>query len=176
MLLEGPGCADNKSALTIAQLVIYNAVMKQRKSTMHNDNSDSSAGTAVLRHSLTQETAVPVYLGMMLHSSTSSKKIVEKCHRLGLSVSYDRVLQVSNKLANSVCKHYRDSDLVCPPCLIHDMFTVAAADNIDHNLTSSTASSSFHGTGISSMQFTSVPPQVSEKHIDLVLHQILCLI
>ena len=40
-----------------------------------------------------------------------------------------------------------------PPVLRKGLFTVAAGDNIDHNLSSSTAKSSFHGTAISLMQF-----------------------
>jgi len=60
------------------------------------------------------------------------------------------VLEIINKTANAVCSQYRDADLVCPPSLQHGLFTVAAADNIDHNLT--TAQSSFHGTAISLMQ------------------------
>jgi len=88
---------------------------------------------------------VPVYLGVMIHSSTRNKKTVDKCHNLGLSISYDRVLQITNKIANSVCDQYRKDDLVCPPSLRKGLFTVAAADNIDHNLSSSTANASFHG-------------------------------
>ena len=85
---------------------------------------------------------------------TRNKKIVDKCHNLGLSISYDRVLQITNKIANSVCDQYRKNDLVCPPSLRKGLFTVAAADNIDHNLSSSTANASFHGTGLSLVQFS----------------------
>ena len=37
-----------------------------------------------------------------------------------------------------------------------NLFTVGALDNIDHNLTSTTAQGSFHGTGISVFQFPTV--------------------
>jgi len=56
-------------------------------------------------------------------------------------------------MANSVCDIYKAQNLVCPPTLKDRLFTVAAADNIDHNLSSSTAHNSFHGTAISIMQF-----------------------
>ena len=65
------------------------------------------------------------------------------------------MLQLSNKIANSVCNQYRAENLVCPPVLCKDLFTVAAADNIDHNLSSVTAQSSFHGTAVSLIQFSS---------------------
>ena len=64
-------------------------------------------------------------------------------------------MQIINKTANAVCSQYRADDLVCPPTLQRGLFTVAAADNIDHNLSSSTAQSSFHGTAISLMQIAS---------------------
>ena len=56
------------------------------------------------------------------------------------------------------------------------MFSVAALDNIDHNPSSTTASSSFHGTSISIFQFPTqdklgdcrppltVPPTENQKH------------
>jgi hypothetical protein len=69
-----------------------------------------------------------------------------------LSVSYDRVLQIVNKTTNAVCEQYRADNVVCPPILQKGLFTVAAADNIDHNLSSGNSTSSFHGTGISLMQ------------------------
>ena len=78
------------------------------------------------------------------------KTFVEKFHKLGLSVSYDRVMQVMNRTANA---QYRADNVVCPMNLHSGLFTVAAADNIDHNLSSSTAHTSFHGTALSIMQF-----------------------
>ena len=35
-------------------------------------------------------------------------------HHLGLSVSYHRVLQVENELANSVCQDFKKKGVVCP--------------------------------------------------------------
>ena len=92
-------------------------------------------------------------MGLMLHLATCKRKIIDKCFKLGFSISYDRVLTILNKLANSACEQYNSENVVCP--LVHQrgLFTVAAADNIDYNLSSSTAQSSFHGTAISLMQF-----------------------
>ena len=64
-------------------------------------------------------------------------------HRLGLSVSYHRVLQVENELANSVCQDFKKKGVVCPSQLCKGLFTVAAIDNIDHNPPSNTAKCSF---------------------------------
>ena len=108
-----------------------------------------------VRHPIACETPLPIYVGLMLHSATWKKKLVDRCCKLSLSISYNRVLQLSNKIANSVCNQYRAENLVCPPVLCEDLFTVAAADNIDHNLSSVTAQSSFHGTAVSLIQFSS---------------------
>ena len=42
---------------------------------------------------------------------------------------------------------------MCPAQLRKELFTSGALADLDHNLTSSTATDSFHGTGISIFQF-----------------------
>ena len=74
---------------------------------------------------------------------------------LGLSVSYDRVLNLSTEMGNKVCDLYQSQQLVCPPQLRSNVFTTAAVDNIDHNPSSTTAKDSFHGTAISLHQHPS---------------------
>ena len=49
--------------------------------------------------------------------------------------------------------------VVCPAQLRKGLFTSGALDNLDHNLTRTTATDSFHGTGISIFQ----SPTKSEK-------------
>eukprot|EP00795_Rhopilema_esculentum_P009834 gene9834-18410_t len=46
----------------------------------------------------------------------------------------------------------RENSVVCPPSIQNGMLTSAAIDNIDHNPSSSTALSAFHGTSISIFQ------------------------
>ena len=53
-------------------------------------------------------------------------------------------------LAITVCKHFKEEGLVCPPILRKSHFTVGAMDKIDHNASSTSAQDSFHGTGFSS--------------------------
>ena len=87
-----------------------------------------------------------------LHTKTRKKQLADAMYELGLSIPYDRVLDISTVLANSICTHFSTNKVVCPPQLHHDRFTVAAADNIDHNPSSTTAKGSFHGTGVSLFQ------------------------
>lgn len=51
-----------------------------------------------------------------------------------------------------MCEQYHRDAVVCPPNLLQGLLTTAAVDNIDHNTSSTTATGSFHGTGISLFQ------------------------
>ena len=117
--------------------MIFNSVKNHRES------------STVVRHNEDRETPSPVYLGLMIHAVTRKRDIIDKLHKLGLSISYDRVLHFSADLANKVCKQYEVDGVVCPPNLRKHLFTTAAVDNIDHNPSSMTANDSFHGTAIS---------------------------
>jgi len=174
MILEGIGktaAVDSVAALSLAQLIVFNC--QKRRKTVDTGNIQS-----VTRHAAIRETPLPMYIGLMLYSATRKKKHIDKCHKLGLSVSYDRVLQLTNKTANTLCSKYRDDGVVCPPTLKPGCFTVAAVDNVDHNLSSTTAQSSFHGTAISLTQFdgrneidvcTSYSATASDLASDIVL-------
>lgn len=48
---------------------------------------------------------------------------------------------------------YASLNVVCPRALHTGDFTVGAVDNIDHDTSSYTAKTSFHGTAMSLMQF-----------------------
>ena len=61
-------------------------------------------------------------------------------------------MQLSADLGNNICKLYEKEGVVCPPKLRKSVFTTASVDNIDHNTSSRTAKSSFHGTAISLTQ------------------------
>ena len=160
MLLEGPGGTDNvksEAAVSLSQLIVFNAIKRRR-----NCGNDECQGTVTIRHTYGHEMPLPLYIGLMLHSAVRKKTFIEKFHKLGLCVSYDRVIQIMNKTANAVCTQYRADNVVCPVNLHPGLFTVAAADNIDHNLSSSTAQASFHGTAVSVMQF---PNSDVSRHI-----------
>lgn len=142
-LLEGrESCSKitEKIAEIIAQIVLFNCV-KRRK----NDVSYA-------RHNIDREQPLNIYLGLMIHSETGQRKLVDELNDMGLSISYSRVLDIERVLAVKVCEKYVQDDCICPPSLTEGIFTTAAIDNIDHNPTSSSANYSFHGTGISLIQ------------------------
>ena len=118
MVLEGPSIKDqltegtSPAALAIAQLLKFNSVKHKR-----------TAGTAAfVRHRTSQETPVPLYIGLMLHAHTRKRELVERMAHLGLSISYDRVLQLSTQMGNNVCQQFQREEVVCPPQLRNSSF------------------------------------------------------
>ena len=79
--------------------------------------------------------------------------MIDLFNELGISISYDRVLQLENSMANFMCQRFQADKIVCPSHLRKGIFVAGALDNVDHNPSSTTAQSSFHGTGISTIQF-----------------------
>ena len=55
-------------------------------------------------------------------------------------------------LAQNLCKQFREENIVCPPSLRKELYTVAAIDNIEHNPSTTTAAGCKHGTSIIIMQ------------------------
>src|SRR6218665_2375511 len=100
----------------------------------------------------------------MIHNVTKKKKIVNKLCKLGVSVSFDRVQEVSATITNALCAKYNQDGVVCPHPISSDIFVTAAIDNIDHNQSSNTASNSFHGSSVTVIQHprTAAGIQVTE--------------
>ena len=63
------------------------------------------------------------------------------------------MLEISTQLGESVLCQFMEDGVVCPAILQKGLFTTSAVDNIDHNPSATTATTSFHGTGISVFQF-----------------------
>ncbi|CAC5423003.1 unnamed protein product [Mytilus coruscus] len=145
MLLYGPDIMTEsytQETLSIAQLIVYNS-MNSRKH-----------APASSHHAKKRETPSQLYLGIMIHCQTRKRGLIDKFFKLGLSVSYTRILSISADITNSLCRQYQNDGFVCPSSLREGLFTLAAVDNIDHNPSATSAKSSFHGTGISLFQNT----------------------
>ena len=71
-----PNNSSTKQAdLTISQLIMYNSYIRQRK--------DRKSITAY--HSKVREMPIAVCLGLLLHSQTGQKNLIDKLYSLGLS-------------------------------------------------------------------------------------------
>ena len=146
MVLRGTNIqtdADNSSTkqadLTISKLIVYNSYIRQGR--------DRKSITAY--HSQVREMLIAVYLGLLLHSQTRQKNLINKLYFLSLSISYERVLEIETATRNKICERFELEKTVCPPTLRNGLFTYGAIDNIDYNPTSQT---SFNGTEISLLQ------------------------
>ena len=71
-------------ALSLAQLIEFNSVKPKRRET-------------TIRPRLSQETPLPVYLGLMIHSKTRMKGEIEKLATLGLSITYNCVSEIQQQ-------------------------------------------------------------------------------
>ena len=136
-----------KTDLAMAQLLQYNCYARFKE------------GAPTHRHSKVRETPFPIYIGLSVLANTRRRKLVEMLHANGLSISYDRVLEISAELGDAVVAKYIGDGVVCPPELRTGLFTTSAIDNIDHNPSSTTSTTSFHGTSISLFQH---PTHVNE--------------
>jgi hypothetical protein len=143
MLLEGPHIDSEEAnfdrcqnaAISISQLIRYNSVKSKRKASVETPY-----------HQLKNETP------LMIQNVIKKKKIVNKLCKLGLSVSYDRVQEVSATITNALCAKYNEDGVVCPHPISSDVFITAAIDNIDHNQSSNTAHNFFHGSSVTVIQ------------------------
>lgn len=147
--------AESQATLTISQLIYFNTKVSCR-------------GSEKLYHCKDREPPLPLYIGLSTHTHTRSKKAIESLYKLGISVSYSRMLEVEESIASGICKRYKHEDLVCPANLRKGLFTVGALDNIDHNPSATTAQGSFHGTAISIFQFpTQANPGILREPIEI---------
>jgi len=103
MILEGQNIGRNhtqdesasNASTMISQLLLFNAVKHAR-----------SGASSTTRHETTKETPVSIYIALVIHAETRKRTLIDKFHKLGLWISYDRVLQISANLANNVCNQF----------------------------------------------------------------------
>ena len=140
----------SQACLSISQLLLINSVATDRTG-------------SVTRHAQAKECPLPIYVAMKIHGTTRSKTLVKSRHKMGLCISYDRLLSLSTDIANTVCASYESEEVVCSPKLKSSLFTTATVDNIDHNPSSTTAQDSFHGTAISLVQHSTDDESGTER-------------
>ena len=108
------------SALSITQLLVFNAVKRSRKD------------TNAVRHNLDRETRLPLYLGLLVHFKTRKRELIEVLFKIGLSVSYDSIVQLSIEMENGVIDLFEEDGVVCPTNLREGLFTTGNLDNFLH--------------------------------------------
>ena len=78
-----------KSDLAMAQLLQFNCY------------SYHGEGSTIHRHCKDRETPFAVYVGLKVYAKTRKRELIDKLHENGLSISYDRVLEISSKLGET---------------------------------------------------------------------------
>ena len=96
MILNGPnfkyqGCDGvSQASISIAQLLQYHISVRQR------------LGSTGIYHQNTRETPLPIYVGLVVHARTRKRDLIETLFYLGLSISYDRVMEISTTIGNHI--------------------------------------------------------------------------
>ena len=83
-------------------------------------------------------------MGLKLHAHDRQKGTISTFHALGISVSYDRVMDVRRGLAQAVSKLFPEDGVVVPSNIKSGVFTTGGVDNIDES-----GLIELHGTAIS---------------------------
>ena len=151
MIMRGPtikrDSAESQACLTVSQLLVFNTISRFR------DKSGNATDTIHYTHHVRKrECPLPVYAALKIHGATREKSLIDTFYKLGMCISYDRLLTISTDTTNIVIDRYDRDGVVCPSKLRDGIFTTAAVDNIDHNPSSTSAQDSFHGTAISLVQ------------------------
>ncbi|KAL9972875.1 hypothetical protein ACROYT_G019259 [Oculina patagonica] len=153
---ESADIVPNQASLTIAQLLMFNSISRIRVRKEPSTN----------HHIREKECPLPIYAALKIHGATRDRSLIDAFFKLGMCISYDRVLSISTDIANSVTTRYEREAVVCPSKLRNGLFTTAAVDNIDHNPSSTTSKDSFHGTAISLAQHPTSEERGNERNID----------
>ena len=162
MIMRGPAMkkdsAESQACLTVAQLLVFNSISRFR------DKSDNASGTTHSTHHIRgRECPLPIYAALKILGATREKSLVDIFYKLGMCISYDRLLSISSDITNSVIDRYDRDGVVCPSKLRDGIFTTAALDNIDHNPSSTSSHDSFHGTAISLAQHPTAEKPGTER-------------
>ena len=123
----------SQAALTVSQLIMY--------------------AFANRRHLKKRETPVPVYVGLKLRT-LRAKTLIQKLFFLGISISYDRCLDICSTIAVSLLEKYDRAGVFVGNSRLN-LFTIVAKDNIDVNAKSTKIALHFHGISMTIMQFSS---------------------
>ena len=92
-----------------------------------------------------------------VYAKTGKSSLVYSLAVEGMSITYNRVLEILQIISNQVCVKYKKRGIVCPSQLQYHVFITAAIDNVDRNLIFARAQSSFHGITISILQHSAIP-------------------
>ena len=143
---ETNGCNFSQETLTTAQLIMSHTRKFEKK---HMPEK-----LIRRRHSKNQETPIMLHNSLKIYATTDrSRNLIDHFFRLGLCVSYDRVLEITKDIYENLRESFFSYNCFFPNILKKKLFTVLLKDNIDVNARSNFVNSHYHGTSISIIQF-----------------------
>jgi len=86
---QNDGTLKSNAVFSITQLLVFNTV-KHRTDSLF------------VRQNLNRETALPLYIDLLIHNKARKRYLIDNFYEKGLPVSYDRVLQLSTNEANKL--------------------------------------------------------------------------
>ena len=100
---------DSRAFLTIGQSIIYNTKEK------------TSRIAVKTRHTLECEPSLPIYIGINVHALSRSKTLIQQLYQMGISISYDRIMDIEDWIATSTTLYRRWSTYSCmsPERVVH---------------------------------------------------------
>ena len=141
LLIDGStSTKPSQAVLSVAQMITYHARTNRK---IHKNQ----------KHRKQQETPLMIYTGLKIFFLTRSRQLIDGFFKAGLSVSYDRVLEVTKTLYHNLQEAYLKHGCFFPKILKKNLFSVWLKDNIDVNPKANFAKSSYHGTSSSMIQF-----------------------
>ena len=145
MLVDGtnPNSKLSQFSFTCAQLIMSN----------YKPNNKTNE-KKMTYHSRKRETPIVVYNALNLYGRFRSKGIITDMFHLGFCAPYLTVLGITKNIAEKMIKEFEKLGCFVLRSASRGIFTVIAKDNIDLNSRSYTATSHYHGTSVSLIQFS----------------------
>lgn len=103
-----PDIVPKQASLTIAQLLMFNSISRA-----HDRKEPSNT-----HHTREKKCPLPIYAALKIHGAARERSLFDAFFKLGMCISYDRVLSISTDIANSVIAWYGREAVVCPSTVV----------------------------------------------------------
>ena len=88
-------------------------------------------------------------MGLKLHGDSSHKQLINLVNAFGISVNYDRVIEIKRSMARGAIKQFDAKGVVIPTNIRSGVFVTFDVDNLDNHNKSNLSQFQFHRTAIS---------------------------
>lgn len=173
-LIEGPatGIQDgtvrsaglHRDVLGISQNIMY--CWKSRRQVTYKPKEQN---TPFRRH---LECPHQLAVGIAVHQSTRSKKLIEFLHGFGQCVDYSRILRLETQLANTVLEATREQGAYLPATMRKGAFIFFAVDNSDFNEDTPDGKRTLHATATAVFQRQELTKDLQHDRMKLRLHNV----